>query len=358
MISTQDEVFRNAFPAAGVMPVGACQRFMQNIEYTGNSGLRQSRATTQMSKLTLNPLHGCFRIRKNVCAFAQCKIQFLESVFLFQSGSLACFHRKRDLLRQRQQTCTDAYLLILVLAVLHQRLGNQHKTAAGGEQKRYPCVMELPGRDRPHDVEAFSVERKRSSGDDGVVAQYVQSVAVRKLLLIRTMQSKTGPETQAQGAGIIVDHVGIAERGDNFSGLLKRCFERLELMRIPNVILVRQRNNFFLTQRNAFLEIPGRTEIDWIDLNANRERSFLCKLAENFDGAVGRPIVTDHKFIGRPTLRGNRFQLRFEKRLPVKGTHRNRDGERRHFYAIANNYSRVLKSVPSFSLPVAEVCVS
>jgi hypothetical protein len=357
MISRKDEVFGDAFPAAGVMPIGAGYGFVKNIENTRNSGPRQPRATTEMSKLAFNLRHCRSRLGKSICVFVQGRIQFLKSINLLHSAFFACFHRQRDLLRQTQRACADPDLLAGVAAILHQRFGNQHKPAAGGEQKRDPRVMKLPGRNRTHGVEVFPAKCEGGPGDDGVVAQDLYALTIRKLFLIRAVQSKTGPQAQTERPGIIIDHVGIAEGGDNLAGPFQRCFERLQFVRIPNIILIRQSNNFPLTQRDALFEIPGRTQIHWIALDSNWEGYLSRKVVENFDGAIGRSIVADNEFIRAAILSRNRVQLRFEKRLAIKCAHRNGDEEWGHFCALASNFSKVLKSVSISSVPSAEVCL-
>jgi hypothetical protein len=325
---------------------------MDNSKNPCRSKPRKMRPTSQMSKLALNFFHGDSGMGKGFCTLAQNLMQLLEGFALLQSLPFIPFHHL-DLLRKSHRAGTRTHLLPSVMPILHQRFRNQLKPAARGQQKHNPGIVELFRRDRAHGVEQISPKGKGCSGDDGVVAQNLESPATGEFFLIVFMQSQTRPQMRTHRPRFLIDHVGVAESGNDIVGLLKCLLEPSQFTRIPDVILICKGNGRAATQRDALFEVSGGSEIYPIDFDANREQNSSRKLAENLDRAVRGSVVAYDEFFGEPILRGDAFELGGEKFFAVECAHRNGDRDRGHLLARAITHSKI-EIVANLSVPGEE----
>jgi len=184
--------------------------------------------------------------------------------------------------------------------------------------------MNLFRRDGRQEIEALPAERHGRARHHGMFQQNVQGVTVCELDLFGATKEKGGPKARAQRLGIVVDHIGIAESRNYFVRSQESFLDPPELVRIPDIVLIRQRDDRTLTHRNRFLKVLGRSDVLVVDHKPGGKGRTPSELSYNFGAAVRRPVIADHEFVRRPVLGGDASQLRAEKPPSVKGAHRHR----------------------------------
>lgn len=166
-------------------------------------------------------------------------------------------------------------------------------------------------------------KRHRRAGNDRMLDQDIQSSAVCETLLLSRGEQKRVPETGAGGPGFAVDQMGITERGDSGRRSQEKVLDALELVRIPDVILVGERNDRAMADGHGLLEIPGDAEIPSVANDSNREWGLTSKGLSHGVGTVGRCVITNDYFLWKTALGGDAVKLRGQKAASVKGAQGN-----------------------------------
>lgn len=338
------------------MPIGTGNGLMENSENACDSRFWKMRSMSKMSELTFNFSLRRLRMGKTLDALVEYGIKLLKSVDLLESALPSLSSHLGNLLPEEQRPGSWTNLLLLVSTILHERFWNDFKSAAGSEQKRYPGIVELFRWNRKHGIEAIPAKRHGRAGNHGMIAKNRRGATVRESFLPGRVESEGCPQVQPEGTRTIVDDIGIAERRHNVTGFLKRFVDSSKLVAIPDVVLISQRDDRSLTQRDTFLEIPGGSEIFCVDLDSNGKRNLPRETLKDRDRAIRRAVITHHEFVRKPLLRGDALQLSGEKAFSVERAHRDGDGEGHHFCGITKTCSRYEGPSSAFSIRGAEAC--
>jgi hypothetical protein len=197
-----------------------------------------------------------------------------------------------------------------VLAVLQQRFGNNVQLSGRGDKKRNPPIMNPNARKRHKEIAAFAPERHRAAGNDMLSQQYVEPASRMDLLLQPRVEPEILPHAASELPAPSVDKVGVAKNSvdGRTLGRKNRLYPR-ELLRVPDIILVAQRDDLTATGRNRLLEIGSRSDPLPIDHETDLKRGPLREVLDKINRAIARAIIADDQLIGLPRLLRYALQL-------------------------------------------------
>jgi hypothetical protein len=101
---------------------------------------------------------------------------------------------------------------------------------------------------------------------------------------------------------LIVNDVSVGENQPCFRMRRELLLGALETNGIPDVVLVAQRNQVPITERNRAFKICGEAQVVFILEDSDGEGNRCSKLADDLDRSICRPVVADHQFVGQPGL--------------------------------------------------------
>src|SRR5437870_1941825 len=146
-----------------------------------------------------------------------------------------------------------------MLPVLNQRLWDKDHLGNRGDRQSDPAVMNhwKIDRNRKNQVAELRTKGHRGSGNGPARQQNVESVAAINAPLHTSIESHLAPQANAERRKILVDYFGIAKHQASLGPANEFRFQPLELLRQPDVVLIRKRNQIRSEEHTSELQSRG-----------------------------------------------------------------------------------------------------
>src|SRR5690348_4879036 len=108
---------------------------------------------------------------------------------------------------------------------------------------------------------------------------------------------------------VLVHHVRIGKYRSRFRILGEPLFHARNLVRIPYVILVAQKDDVAATGAYGCFKVAGRPKPFGVYLEPYRKRRGLCEFLHNGRSRVGGSIVENNQLVRQPRLLKQALQL-------------------------------------------------